>query len=895
MEIRKVLALRGPNVWANFPVLEVWVDLGELKDSPSNSMPGFNERLMGWFPTMIEHRCSVGERGGFFQRLRTGTYLAHILEHVTLELQTLAGTPVGYGRARETLGEGYYKVSIEYKEEELCREAVKSAHQLLLAAIHDKPFDVPAEIRKLRDLLHNVSLGPSTRSIVRAAEARGIPTRRLNSGSLVMLGYGAKQRRILAAETDRTGAIAQDIAQDKEITRGLLRAIGVPTPEGRPVANAEDAWTAACELETAVVVKPQFGNQGRGVATNLTTREQILAAYEAATREGASILVETFAPGSDYRLLVVGEKVIAAARREPAQVIGDGRHTVVELIEQVNSDSRRGDDHATALTKIRLDPIALGVLAEQGLTPVAVPSAGTKVIIRRNANLSTGGTAMDVTECVHPEVAARAIEAARMVGLDIAGVDVVALDIGRPLEEQGGVIVEVNAAPGLRMHLEPSSGISRPVGEAIVSTLFAEGQNGRIPLVAVTGTNGKTTTARFISHILQTTGQKVGMTCTDGIFIDGRRINTGDCSGPQSARAVLLNPQVQAAVLECARGGILREGLGFDHCDVAVVTNIGEGDHLGVSGIDTVEQLAAVKRATIDVVQKQGYGVLKADDPLVAGMAVKCPGKVIFFCRDAQHPVMVEHRAKGGKAVFVHEGHITAAEGDRQFHITPLSRVPLTHQGTIGFQVENALATAAAVWALGVPVETIRVGLETFTNDLEKVPGRFNVMEIGGAKVIIDYGHNASALVALIEAIETFPHQRRSIVYSAAGDRRDSDMVRQGELLGEAFDRVIVYEDHYKRGRRDGEIIGLFREGLAKGRRVSDVQDVQGAVKAVETALRGVRPGELMVLQADVIDETLDFVRRYVKVKTPDRELDLSEALNMVSEAAVAFASQAMD
>ena len=896
MQFRKVLALRGPNIWASFPVLEAWVDLEDLKDSPSDTLPGFNDRLMAWLPSMIEHRCGLGHRGGFFERLRTGTYQGHILEHVTLELQSLAGTEVGYGRARETHEEGVYKVAVEYEDETLGRACLEAGRLLLDAAVKDLPYEIEAEVDRLRKLAQNVCLGPSTGAIVKAAQERGIPTRRLSSGSLVQLGYGSRQRRILAAETDRTGAVAQEIAQDKELTRSVLRPLGVPVAEGRPVESVEDAWEVAQEIGGAVVLKPQYGNQGRGVATNLTTREQVLAAYEAAVAASAAaaVIVETFARGADHRVLVVGDRVIAAARREPAHVIGDGRSTIEQLVAVVNTDPRRGEDHATSLSKIPLDAVSLGVLADQGYTTSSVPQAGQVVLIRRNANLSTGGTAEDVTDSVHPEVAARVVEAAQAVGLDIAGVDVVAKDIARPLEAQGGIIVEVNAAPGLRMHLQPSSGTPRPVGEAIVDLLFAPGDDGRIPIVGITGVNGKTTTTRLIAHIVAQTGKKVGMTCTDGIFVGGRRIDHGDCSGPASATAVLANPRVDAAVLETARGGILRAGLAFDRCDVAVVTNIGEGDHLGLSDIESVERLAYVKRTIVDAVAKTGSAVLNAADPLVAEMAPHCPGSVIFFGRDAEHPVIAKHLDGGGRAIFDREGEVILAEGAREFLLSNLADVPLTHAGRIGFQVENVLAAAGAAWALGASPDAIRSALATFSADSKHVPGRFNLLEIEGATVILDYGHNTSALQALIEAIDPFPHERRTVVYSAAGDRRDCDMIRQGQLLAEAFDRVILYEDQYTRGRAEGEIMALFREGLKDGGRVEEIVEVRGALKSVETALRGSRPGDLLVIQPDVIDETLDFVRKYLASRADGREIELSQAIGIAASPAV-LVPQAVD
>jgi cyanophycin synthetase len=590
-------------------------------------------------------------------------------------------------------------------------------------------------------------------------------------------------------------------------------------------------------------------------------------------------MVEQFAPGEDYRLLVIGDRVAAAARREPAMVFGDGLHSIEELVREVNEDPRRSDGHATALSKIHLDAVALQVLAAQDFTAACVPTLGCRVLIRRNANLSTGGTASDVTDLVHPAVAARAIEAARMVGLDIAGVDVVARDIGRPLEDQSGVIVEVNAAPGLRMHLEPSAGKPRPVGEAIIDTLFAAADSGRIPIVAVTGVNGKTTTVRFIAHILRSSGRRVGMTCSEGIFADSRRIQTGDCSGPQSAQAVLLNPNVDAAVLETARGGMLREGLGFDRCEVAVVTNIGEGDHLGLNEIDTLEKLARVKRIPVESLGDNGVAVLNAQDPLVAEMAGFCRGSVLFFSLNPNHPVVGAHRQKGGRAVIVRDGTILLCQRELELPLLALDRVPLTHGGRIGFQVENTLASVGAAWALGLSRDAIRAGLETFASDIQHLPGRFNLLDIRGIAVVVDYGHNPSSLAALIDALDQFPHRRRTAVYTCAGDRRDCDMIRQGELLGAAFDRVILYEDRTVRGRREGEIMGLLRSGVTGGKRASDIQEVHGVIAAVETALRTVPPGELLMIQADTIDETMAYLQHYLVTHSDGREIDLREAL----------------
>ena len=863
MEILSVKVLRGPNQWASFPCLEAWVDLGRLEDFPSNTLPGFNERIMSWLPTMIEHRCSIGERGGFFERLRAGTWMGHVLEHVTLELQTLAGTPVGYGRAREAKTRGVYKVVIEYKEEKFALECLQAAHRLLMAAIDDTPFEVTAEVKRLRQVLLDVQLGPSTRSIVEAAIARGIPSQRLTEGSLVRLGYGSRQRRICAAETDRTGAVAETIAQDKELTRTLLAESGIPVPEGRPVIDAADAWAVAEEIGAPVVVKPRYGNQGRGVSVNLVTREEVEKAWILANEINTSVVVERFVTGGDYRVLVVGGRMVAVARRHPPIVVGDGGSTVRQLVDRVNEDPRRCGDHATSLSPMVIDEVAVAVLREQGLSEESVPETGRQVFLRRNANLSTGGSAEDVTDIVHPEVAARAIEAARIVGLDVAGIDLVMDDCTKSLEAQRGVVIEVNAAPGLRMHLEPTVGTPRNVGAAIVDSLFGPGDDGRIPTASVTGTNGKTTVVRLISHLAATGGATVGTTCTEGVWVGGRQIDAGDCSGPKSARRVLANPAVTTAVFEAARGGILREGCGFDSCDVAVVTNIASGDHLGIAEIDTPEQIAWVKGAIVAAVRPSGAAVLNAADPLVVAMKKWCKGQVVYFDANAANPVIVEHLAKGGLAATVRDGWIVLCDGPRETRLAHLDRVPLVHRGLVDFQVENVLASAAAAWRLGVPLELVRLGLESFSSGSSGSPGRFNLLDLSGASIVVDYGHNVPSLERICGAVAKFPHPRRTAVYSAAGDRRDDDLLAQGRLLAATFDRVVIYEDAYIRGREPGEITKLITQGIREGMRADKPVriDVGGDwATSAALVLDAVDKGDLVLLQPDTIEQAMPWL-----------------------------------
>lgn len=861
MDVSRIRALRGPNLWSRHTAIEAIVSCSE-DERDINNIPGFETRLRERFPEFALLQPTLnGETNS----------MAHVLEFATLGLQAQAGCPVTFSRTAQTVEPGIYQVVVEYSEEEVGRLALDLAQALCRAAVDDTPFDLADALHQLRELDEDVRLGPSTGSIVYAAVARGIPYRRLTKGSLVQFGWGSKQRRIQAAETDMTSAVAESIAQDKELTKRLLQSAGVPVPTGRPVDDADDAWAAAREIGiengVAVVVKPQDGNQGKGVAVNLTTKEQVLAAYAVASKISDNVLVERCISGQDHRFLVVGSRLVAAARREPPMVVGDGVHTVRQLVDQVNADPRRGTGHATSLTKIRFDDIALARLAEDGLTAESVPAKGQRVILRNNANLSTGGSATDVTDDVHPDFAARAVAAAQMVGLDIAGVDIVCKNVLRPLEEQGGGIVELNAAPGLRMHLQPSYGKGRPVGEAIIANMFADGDDARIPLVAVAGTNGKTTTVRLVASILGSKGYRVGMTSTDGVYIQGKRIDTGDCSGPKSARNVLMHPDVDAAVFETARGGVLREGLGFDRCDVAVVTNIGKGDHLGLSYISTVEDLSVVKRVIVQNVKPDtGYAVLNAADPMVARMGDSCPGKVIYFACDRTHPVMAMHRAQGKRIIFLDGKDIVAMEGNVEQRIA-LQDIPVTAGGAIGFQIENAMAAAGAGWALGLDWETIRAGLKSFVNDAASAPGRFNVFDYRGATLIADYGHNPDAIRALVQAIDAMPDKsskRRSVVISGAGDRRDEDIREQTEILGDAFDTAVLYQDQCQRGRADGEVLALLQEGLKNARRTRNVKEIRGEFLAIDTALADLQAGDLCLILVDQVEEALAHIEKRI-------------------------------
>lgn len=708
MKFLKILALRGPNIWTYRPVLEVWLDIGPLEDSPSNLIPGFYERLTAWLPSLAEHRCGIGEPGGFLQRLREGTWPGHILEHVTLELQTLAGMQGGFGKARSTSVRGVYKVVVRSRNEKVSIAALHAGRDLVMAAIEDKPFDVKAAIHHLRELVDSHCLGPSTACIVDAATARNIPSIRLTDGNLVQLGYGARQHRVWTAETDRTSAIAEGISRNKDLTKQLLTSCGVPVPEGRIVESPEDAWDAAEDIGVPVVVKPTDANHARGVSTELMTRAEVEAAYHLADAEGSEVLVERFVRGNEHRLLAVGGKLAAAARGETVSVMGNGVATVRELIDQqVNSDPRRGEEEEFPLDVLLVDknPAVKFEIERQGYTADSVLPKDVSIIVQRNGNV-----AFDVTDIVHPEVAAAVSLAARVVGLDIAGIDLVAEDISKPLDVQGGAIVEVNAGPGLLMHLKPAEGQPRPVGKAIVDHLFADDETGRIPMVGIAGSSGKTRVARILAKFIHLSGSHVGLACSDGLFSGQRQIEKGNCATWTAAQKLLMNRKVETAVIENSVSTILAEGLGYDRCQVGVVTNIQPEKHFGEFYIETAEQVYNVLRTQVDVVLDNGVAVLNAEDPLVAEMAELCDGEVIFFATNSNLPVIRKHLKQGGRAVL--------QKGDGLILASSLCKILLTNPAARPISAQNIqplLAAVGAAWALGISPDLISAGVKTFS------------------------------------------------------------------------------------------------------------------------------------------------------------------------------------
>ena len=860
MEIRRVNVLEGPNIWTNYKALEVWVDIGKFEDFPSHTLNGFPERMMTWLPSMIEHRCGLGHRGGFFRRLVTGTYLGHILEHTTLELQSLAGIQAGFGRARETSERGVYKVVIEFLEPEVTLAAMQSAQALIMAAIDDRPFDVNAEVAKIRAIADQVCLGAGTGAIVKAAQAKGIPIIRLNPGSLVQLGYCSAQKRIWTAETDTTSAVAENIAQDKRLTGQLLSAVGIPVPCGEIVASADAACTFAESEGYPVVVKPVDGNHGRGVSINIRSADDVRVAYDLAAKEGTAVVVERMVPGIQHRVLVVGSKVVAVSRADPDQVTGDGVNTISQLIAEANKDPLRGSNGLYPLSTLVLDDIALNLLKQQGFAANTVPAAGQAVVLNYNGDCVT-----DATDEIHPDVAAQCVLAAQTVGLNIAGIDLIVENIAQPLSGQRGAIIEVNASPSLILHVRPLNGSPQPVGEAIVANLFEPAATGRVPLVAVTGTNGKTSTVDLLEQILMAAGRQVGVANSDGIRTKGRTIAHGECADFPSARRVLVNPFVDCAVLEVSAASVLRQGLGFDRCQVAIVTNLGSGDHLGAKYVETLDVMTRVKRAPVDVVLPEGTAVLNADDAVVAGLSEYCEGRTLFFGRSIRDAAVRAVLAGGGQVVTIDGDHIVVADAKSALPIAPVMEIPHAAQGRHQFQLENCLAAIAGAHALGLAPQEIQRGLK---HAATHVRARFAYFELRGAHVVVSLCRNLSALEATMAAIDaTTRYTSGTALYATFADQGVAAARAQGVALSRAFDTLVCgaadaqsAEDH----RLADELSAAFR-AAATSKKSTLLKENPCTAGRIAAAVQSLAAGQLLLVQAHDVKQ-LESIREQLSI-----------------------------
>lgn len=866
MKILKTQTLRGPNYWSiRYPKLVIIrLDLEDLSDRPSNEIPGFYDGLVSLLPSLVEHYCSPGCRGGFLSRVQEGTMMGHIVEHVALELQTLAGMPVGFGRTRETSTPGVYQVVVEYKNEQAGRYAARAAVRLCQSIVDTGRYpieELEQDLNDLRELAMEAALGPSTEHIVAAAEARGIPWMPLSTRSLIQLGYGEYQKRIQASLSSSTGILGVELASDKEGTKRLLAEAGVPVPRGTTIYYLDELEQAIEDVGGfPIVIKPLDGNHGRGITIDINSMAEAEEAYDAAQAASKShaVIIERFYRGRDHRILLVGGKVVAVAERVPAHVIGNGHSTIAELVEETNRDPRRGTGHDNVLTQIELDRAAFQMLERQGYDLDTVLPLGQVCYLKATANLSTGGIAIDRTDDIHPENRWIAERAAKIIGLDIAGLDVVTPDISKPMREVDGVIVEVNAAPGLRMHFSPSEGTPRNVGEAIIDMLFPPGTPGRVPIVAVTGTNGKTTTNRLIAHIFKQTGQIVGYTTTDGIYIGDYLVEKGDTTGPQSAQVILQDPTVQVAVLETARGGILRSGLGFNQCDVGVVLNVA-ADHLGIGDIDTVEQLAHLKSVVAESVGVGGYAVLNADDPLVAAMAGRVKSQVAYFAMNPENPAVQNHVAQGGLAAIYENGYLTLVKGDWALRLMEAASVPLTMGGRAPFMIANALAASLAAFAQGVPVEAIRQGLATFQASASQTPGRMNLFNLGEFHVLLDYAHNPHSYEALGGFVRNWNGERIGVI-GGPGDRRDEDFITLGRLSAAIFDRIYIKEDNDTRGRARGSAAALIEEGIRQIQPGMKYDVILDEIEAINTALDRAPKDALVVILPESVSRAMSLI-----------------------------------
>ena len=875
MEILEIRTLRGPNYWSGYwkKLIIMRLDIGDYEQRPTDKIDGFLARMGEAMPSLQTHGCSYQEEGGFMRRVEEGTWAGHAIEHFALELQTLAGMDTGYGRTRETDEKGIYNVVFSYLEEEVGRYAGRAAVRLFLDIAEGRDLgeikaELANEIQEMREIRENVRFGPSTGSLVEEADSRDIPYIRLNDQSLVQLGYGVHQKRIQATTTANTNMIAVDIAANKHATKNLLGEMGVPVPKGYKIRDIEDLEGVIEKIGFPIVIKPLDGNHGKGATVGIHSMEDAQIAFEKAKEYSRNVIVEQQLVGDDYRALVVNNRLIAVAKRVPAHVIGDGKKTIQELIDETNSDSRRGYGHENVLTQIDVDGQTLRCIKHSGYELDSVLPEGKLLHLKTTANISTGGTAIDVTDEVHPENVFLFERIARIIGLDVAGVDVIAPNVSETLSESGGGIIEVNAAPGFRMHLAPSEGIGRNVAEHVIEMLFPQGTPTRIPIIAVTGTNGKTTTTRLIAHIFKNSGKTVGFTTTDGTYIGNQKIVSGDNTGPVSAQLVLKDPTVEVAVLETARGGIIRAGLGFDYCNIGVVLNVA-ADHLGLKDVNTLEDLARVKSVVARAVSRRGYAVLNAEDPLVYKMRELVDGRVVCFSMDENNE-NIRRRAERGRVSCVYEnGYITILKGKWKVRIEKAANIPLTYGGRAEFMIQNVLAATLACFVHGVSLEDIRSGLTTFNAGTAQTPGRLNFVEIGDVTVLMDYAHNPAGLRGLQNFINKLPNKYRTVVLNGTGDRRDDDIREFGKIAGDTFDRIVIRTGNYLRGRTPDELHGLLQEGIAQSENAPQVRLIPDGRTAIHHAIKNARKGELVVTLADRVVDDIRYVQEF-----RDRELE---------------------
>ncbi len=872
MRIVEIRTQAGPNIYSHRPVLVMKLALEDLAERESREFSGFHKQLLTLLPGLHAHHCSLGEPGGFVKRLAEGTYFGHVVEHVALELTDLAGSPVIHGKTRETGVPGIYRVIIEYTAEQGTRFLLKTAVELVEALLREEEFPLADKLKEAQRIIAQTEPGPSTNAILQAATRRGIPWRRLSDASLVQLGYGKNRKLIQAAMTGQTSAIAVDIACDKELTKTLLSEAGIPVPRGVIVETEAEAVAVLQEFEGAVALKPYNGCQGKGVSLNLTTVAQVEQAFHIARQYASKVVVEEMLSGRDYRILIVNGKLVAASERVPAHVIGDGAHTIAELIEIVNQDPARGDGHGKSLTRLLVDPVMQAYLKKCGRAINDRPHVGERVFLRECANLSTGGTAKDVTALVHPEIAALCERAARIIGLDICGIDLILHDVAEPLKPGSG-IVEVNAAPGLRMHVAPSEGESRQVGEAIVEMLYPAPADGRIPIISVTGTNGKTTITRMIGHVLTKAGWNVGMTTTDGIYLNEQRVAKGDTTGPQSARTVLADPSVEIAVLETARGGIVRAGLGYDWSDISIISNI-QPDHIGQDGIKSVDDLLFIKSLVAERVREGGTLILNADDQRLARLmdeprVNRVEKRVVFFSQHPLHVTLRRHLDAGGTAFLLHNGWVVEAQGHSETRIVRADQIPITFNGAATFQLTNALAAVAACRAHGLLPEIIAAALKEFRADLHN-PGRAGLYKVGAGYLLVDYGHNPDAFEAICRMAATWHGRRVTGIVGVPGDRADSVIEQAGRAAARGFERLLIREDHDLRGRRNGEVAELLCRTVKNEVPYRECHVVTDEAEALRKALAEMIPGEVVVLFYEKFDPVMEVLREYNAIPAPE-------------------------